>query len=422
MKTVPLWQEQAPIPAGIGRADLPGQVDVAVVGGGYTGLCAARLLARSGATVAVLEQNQIGWGASSRNGGKALVGLKHDASHVVRHFGPDVGRALWQASIDGIDLIGEIVAEESIECDFQRCGSVFLAAKPRHFDKMQRETAWLSREFGYERIDVPPQELAGEIGTDAYHGGVVEPLSAGLHPGKYVAGLAVAADRAGARLCDSTAVRAIAPTNGVYTITTSRGSLRANEVLIATNGYTDGQVPEVARRVIPVGSYIIATEPLPESLQRQISPRGRMFYDSKWFLQYFRVTPDGRMLFGGRTTIAPDQDLRKSGRILRESMIAMFPALKGARITHSWSGQLGLTFDALPHIGRVDGIYYALGYGGHGVALSGVLGQHVAEMMTGKREDSVFAAIRHPTRFFYRGRPWFRPLIGAGLRIMDRLS
>ena len=422
LNTTPLWQEQAPVPQDLGRADLPEQADVAVVGGGYTGLGAARLLARFGASVVVLEQHQIGWGASSRNGGKALVGLKHDASHVVHQFGPEVGRALWQASLDGIDLLEETVAEESIECDFERCGSLFAAAKAKHFTKMCRETEWLRREFGYERIDVPRGELRSEIGTDAYHGGVVEPLSAGLHPAKYVVGLARAASRAGATLCGSTAVQAIESDNGGYTITSSQGVLRAKEVLMATNGYTGRQVPEVSRRVLSVGSYIIATEPLPEILQQQISPRGRMFYDSRWFLHYFRLTPDGRMLFGGRTTISPDQDLRKSAAILRDAMVAVFPALHDTPITHSWSGNLGVSFDALPHIGRVNGIHYASGYSGHGVALSATLAQHVAELMAGKRDRSVFMEIKHPTRFFYRGRPWFRPLLGVGLRIMDRLT
>ena len=181
-------------------------------------------------------------------------------------------------------------------------------------------------------------------------------------------------------------------------------------------------MPPVQRRVIPVGSYIIATEPLTPSLQQELSPRRRMFYDSRWFLKYFRVTSDGRMLMGGRTTISPDQDLDKSAGLLRRDMVRMFPQLANVALTHSWSGRLGVTFDAMPHIGRSDGVWYALGYGGHGVALSTLLADEVAGLIAGQRKHSIFFQIPHETRFFYRGQPWFRPLIGAGLRLLDLVT
>lgn len=395
---------------------------MAIVGGGYTGLGAARWLARFGANVVVLERHNIAWGASSRNGGMALTGLKHGVSTLVRLFGTEVGRALWQGSIEGITAVEETLKEERIDCDFKRCGSLYAASKPRHFERMCRETEWLKAKLGYERVIIPKSQLRGELGTDVYHGGVVDPSSAGLHPAKYAVGLAVAADRAGATLCAETEVRAIESSNSAFTITTSKGSLRAKTVLIATNGYTEGLVPEIRRRVFPAGSYIIATEPLTEDLQEEISPRGRMIFDSKWFLNYFRLTPDGRMLFGGRTTISPDQDLTVSARLLREGMVRTFPALKDVAVTHSWTGHLGLTFDGLPHIGQVKGMYYALGYCGHGVALSAYLARHVAELMAGKRSSSVFMQIKHPTYFFYRRRPWFRPLVASALRVVDWLE
>ncbi len=422
MITKPLWQEQVTIPEGLGRSPLPDRADVAIVGGGYTGLSVARLLARFGISVAVIERQQLGWGASSRNGGKALVGLKHDASTVVRQFGKPLGKALWDASVEGISIIEEIVRAERIDCDFVRCGSLFAASKPKHYDKMRRETDWLQREFGYQRIDVPRAAIGTEIGTDRYHGGVVDPASAGLHPAKYVIGLAVAAARAGAVLVAETEVRRIARTSSGYQVSTTHGPIRATNLVIATNGYTGALVPEIQRLVVPVGSYIIATARLSEAVQRQISPRGRMFYDSKWFLHYFRLTPDGRLLFGGRTTISPDQDLHTSAEILRRGMVELFPVLKDVPVTHSWSGHLGVSFDALPHIGRVEGIHYALGYSGHGVALSAYLGQHLAEMLAGRRKSSPFSDVRAAARFFYRGTPWFRPLLGAGLRIADWLT
>ncbi len=422
IRQVALWQDQAPMPETYGTAALPERVDVAVVGGGYTGLGAARMLQQSGLEAVVLERHAIGWGASSRNGGKALVGLKYDASKVVRIYGREVGEALWRASLAGIDTVERIVKEENIECEFERCGSVYLACKPRHYDAMRRESDWLAKNFNYRRIDVPRHELRGEIGTDAYFGGTVDELSAGLHPAMWVRGLAAAASRAGATLCAHTTVSSIARQGEHWRIETSKGALQARAVLIATNGYTDATVPAVQRRVLPVGSYIIATAPLDEALQKSISPRRRMFYDSYWFLKYFRITRDGRMLYGGRTTISPDQDLEHSAAILRRDMVHMFPELERTPVTHSWSGQLGVTFDAMPHIGRIDGVWYALGYGGHGVALSSLFAEHVAELIAGRRERSIFMDIPHRTSMLYRGKPWFRPLIGAGLRLLDRIS
>jgi glycine/D-amino acid oxidase-like deaminating enzyme len=420
--TEPLWQEQAPVPADLVAPRAPLRADVAVVGGGYTGLSTARLLARFGIDVVVLERHRLGWGASSRNGGKALVGLKPPASTVVRRFGTGLGKALWDASVEGIRLVEELVATEGIACDFVRSGSFFAASKPGHFVRMQRESEWLEREFGYRRHDVPRERQREEIGTDCYHGGVVEPESAGLHPAKYVLGLARAAASAGAVLVADALVQRVSRTSGGYELATTRGSVRAANLVIATNGYSGPLVPDIQRLVVPVGSYIIATAPLTPLLQREISPKGRMFYDSKWFLNYFRLTPDGRMLFGGRTTIATDQDLHRSAELLQRQMVTVFPALASVPVTHSWSGHLGLSFDALPHLGRVEGMFYALGYSGHGVALSAYLARDLAEMIAGRRTKSPFSELPNGSRFFYRGRPWFRPLLAAGLRVADWLT
>lgn len=422
LSTTPLWQAQAPMPPALGADPLPDSTDVAIVGGGYTGLGAARHLERLGLRAVVLERDAIGFGASSRNGGKALVGLKHDASQVVKTHGRDLGEALWRASLEGIDAVERTVREEGIDCEFERTGSVFLACTDRHYAAMQRESEWLARHFDYERRDVPPASLHEEIGTNVYRGGTVDECSAGLHPAKWVRGLAGAAAKAGATLCGGTAVERVERASEGFRVHTSRGTVSAREVIVATNGYTGALVRGVQRRVFPVGSYIIATEPLDPGLQRALSPRRRMFYDSRWFLKYFRITTDGRMLFGGRTTIAPDQDPRASARVLHRDLAAMFPALADVPVTHSWSGRLGVTFDALPHIGRVDGVWYALGYCGHGVALSALLAEHLAQLIAGRRDGSVFMDVPHPTRFFYHGRPWFRPLLGAGLRLLDRFG
>ncbi len=417
----PLWQCEAPPPDGCATGPPPSRTDVAIVGAGYTGLTAARVLARGGARVVVLEARELGGGASSRNGGMALMGLKQDASVVARRFGVERARALWEASRRGIRAIERLSREEAIDCDFERSGSLYLASKPAHYDEMRRESEWLARHFDYERIDLPAHRLGGEIGSTAFHGASLDRESAGLHPAKLVQGLAAAAKRAGAQLFPHTPVRAIEP-GREHTLSLPGGTLRAREVLVATNGYTDRALAGLARRVVPIGSSVIATAPLPAPLRRGLSPKARMFYDSKWYLAYFRLTPSGRMLFGGRTTLSPRQHLHRAARTLRRQMVSLFPELRDVPLTHCWSGQLGFTFDALPHIGRLRGAYYTLGYGGHGVALANQLGVEVAELIAGKRNQSLFQEIPHPTRFFYRGRAWFRPVLAARLRFLDWIS
>lgn len=422
MKTTAFWTDDFPPPDDLGTDDLPSQVDVAIVGGGFTGLAAARALARGGAGVAVLERLHIGGGASSVNGGMTTTGLKEKPKSMIRRYGEKLGREFWQASLDAINCVEQIVRQEGIECYFARYGHFAAATKPSHFDTMCRETEWMARELGHHWQIVTRQEMQSEIGTDVFYGGVVDPLSGGLHPARYVFGLAHATARAGAALCANTEVRAIGRHDGAFDITTSRGMLRADEVLIATNGYTGSLVPEVRRRVVPIGSYIIVTEPLPPELQQRISPQGRMFYTSNWFLNYFRLTPDGRMLFGGRQNLSTDLDLVESARRLCRSMTRVFPELRDVPITHSWTGQLGLTFDMMPHIGHIGGIHYALGYCGHGVAIATYLGTEVAELMLGRRPRSPFAEITHPVSFFYRQRPWFLPLAAAYFRLLDRFA
>jgi glycine/D-amino acid oxidase-like deaminating enzyme len=271
---------------------------------------------------------------------------------------------------------------------------------------------------------VPPERIRAEIGSTAFPGGLVEKDGGGLHPAKYVYGLACASARAGAKLCEHTTVQTIrrsARRDG-FELSTTQGTFKASEVVLATNGYTGALAPEVQRRVFPVGSYMITTEPLAPELQRELSPKNRVMYSTKYFLNYFRLTPDGRMTMGGRNNLSPHLDLVESAQNLTETMVHIFPQLRGCPVTHSWTGRLGLTFDLAPHIGRVKGIYYALGYGGHGVALSGYLGKEVAELISGRIRRSPFMDIPHLTYFFYRGRPWFLPLAAAYYRLLDAIS
>ncbi len=419
MKTVAYWTDGLSRSAELDISPLPAKIDVAIVGSGYTGLCAARILATNGASVAVLERNTIGWGASSRNGGMLTPGIKAPTQTIFGRYGDQLGHVFWQASLDAIDLVEEIVFEEEIECDFQRSGHIGLAYKPAHFEEMKRRVAWFEKELGYQVQIIEPSELKNEIGSESYYGGVLDKNSAGLNPARYVQGLGVSVVRKGACLCENTNVTKIKGRSGGFQIETSQGMIQAAEVIIATNGYTDGLVPELKPRTFPVGSYIIVTDVLPPETQQRLSPNGRMFYDSKNFLNYFRLTPDGRMLFGGRNDLSTNLDLKESALRLQKRMLDVFPELHEVQITHSWTGQLGLTFDLMPHIGNINGIHYALGYCGHGISMATYVGTEIGLILAGKKRSNPFMEIPHPTKFYYRNRPWFVPIAAMYYRFLD---
>jgi len=273
-------------------------------------------------------------------------------------------------------------------------------------------------------------DLNDEIGSSIYFGGMVDEISAGCNPAKYVAGLARAAIKAGAEICEHARASAVESNsrNGEmgWKISTSRGPLWAHEVLVGTSGYTGAATPALQKKIIPIGSFIIATEVLPPALAEELSPRNRMIYDSKNYLYYYRLTPDRRMLFGGRAAFFPENDetIRRSADLLRRGMIEVFPQLRDARVEYVWGGTLDFAFDIMPHAGQIDGMYYAVGYAGHGVAMATYQGQKMAEMMAGDKPENPFVGIPFPGAPFslYSGKPWFLPLAGAWYKVLDWVS
>src|SRR5271154_6645593 len=406
---------------------LPEKVDVAIVGAGFCGLSAALHLAKRGVRVAVLEAETFGWGASSRNGGMVLTGLKLAVPQLISRYGRELVQRMYAASLDSIDLVERIVREEQIACSLSRCGHLEVACKQAHFDGYAESAARVQREFNHELKIIPRDSLGAEIGSSIYFGGMVDETSAGVNPAQYVFGLAQAAQRAGACLYEQARVTRIVPQSVAggrqFRVETSRGSLMAKDVLLASGAYTTEATPGLRKKIIPIGSYIIATEVLPENLARELSPRNRMIYDSKHYLHYYRLTPDNRMLFGGRAAFFPEtkDTIRRSSEILRRGMIEVYPKLRDTKIDYAWGGTLDFCFDTMPHAGQMDGIYYAVGYAGHGVAMATYLGAKIAEQISGGRSDNPFANVPFPGAplGLYNGWPWFLPFAGAYYKVLD---
>jgi glycine/D-amino acid oxidase-like deaminating enzyme len=421
------WLTTAQMP---GESDtitpIPEKADVAIIGGGYTGLSAARTLAKQGASVAVLEAETIGWGASSRNGGMALTGLKLPMQTVIKRYGRDLAKQLFQCTLDSVGTVEQIVREEKIDCGFARTGHLLTANKPQHYEVLKHEVEFMAKEFNHKVSLVPPRELKDEIGSTAYHGGLVDEVSGGLNPAQYVGGLARAAEKAGAGLHSRARVDRIESGGKRFTVHTKRGALNADSVFVATAGYTGNATRKLQRKVIPIGSFIIATERLPDMLARDLSPKNRMIFDYKHYLNYFRLW-DKRMIFGGRAAFFPEtkNTIQRSAEILRREMIQVHPQLKDVKVEYVWGGTLDFAFDMMTHVGEDQGIYFSLGYAGHGVAMGTYLGKTVAEaMLKGNIKEHPFAQFDFPGAplGLYNGFPWFLPFAGAWHKILDRIE
>jgi glycine/D-amino acid oxidase-like deaminating enzyme len=416
-----LWTDGLPSPEIRDIPDLPARTDVAIVGGGYTGLAAARALARRGVDATVLEQHTFGWGASGRNGGFVLPGYKPEMEELADRLGAERAAHMFRLSLEAIQTLSNLISEEGISCGFTRCGAVTLAAKPGHMRGLDQSGRFMREQLGYETELLGRDELAREIESPRYHGGLLDPGGCSLQPAQYAWGLAQAAERAGARLLEGTQVQRIRRIHGAFEVTTTRGTVRAREVFAATNGYTPPALGPLRRRVIPIGSYQIATAPLDEEQARRLVPRNRVFSDTKNLLYYFRLSPDRRMVFGGRASFTPT-GTRRSAAILAAGMQEVFPELAGVTIEYAWGGKVAYPVDHLPHAGRLNGIHYSMGYCGHGVALATYLGGRMGEVLAGVGEVPDLGTSRFRAIPFYNGIPWFLPLVGGYYRLRDRLG
>jgi glycine/D-amino acid oxidase-like deaminating enzyme len=414
----PLWTAEAPLDDGE-PAPLPEQADVVVVGAGYAGLMAGHEVASRGRHAVVLDAGPLGWGASSRNGGMVIPELKSGPTAMAEKHG-DLGRRLYAAVDEAFDLVEQLCGPGGIDADYARTGQLLLAHHPRAIHELKALEADLA-EAGDPVRFVSRDQLHEEVASDEFSAGLVIERTGGLHPARFHRGLLERTRAAGAELHGRTRATAITrrPAGG-FAVTTDRGEIQAGEVLVLTNAYADGLLPELARRVLPIGSFIIATEPLDPALADALIPHRRMLVDTKQLLLYWRLAPGRRLVFGGRRSLAPTS-VPDAAEFLHRELLRVHPQLRDVAITHAWGGEVAMTLDRLPHAGVIDGVRYAAGCNGSGVALNTWLGRAVGAWACGDQAPP-FAELSHRPIPLGRLRRAWLPVVGELTRARDRLG
>jgi glycine/D-amino acid oxidase-like deaminating enzyme len=418
----PYWQENG---AGrdLPRRPLPVRVDVLIVGAGYTGLSAARETAAAGAGTLVLEAGGVGAGCSGRNGGQVAYSIKPSFTALKSRHGAARAYAICQEGREAVAYLRSLATEQGIDCDWRESGCFFGAHSPRHFAAMARSAQDQPRGLEQKITVVSRADQRQEIASDFYHGGCVYHDDAAVDPMRLLLALLRRAEETGVTVLDHCRVEAIQPCGDGFEIKTSQGKLQAGKVLIATNGYSGPVSPWHRRRVIPIGSYQIATEALGIETVRALIPNGRNIVDSRRVVVYYRPSPDGeRIIFGGRAALAEKDPLACVPRLHR-MLWQIFPQLQAARIAHAWVGWVAYTFDSLPHLGRHEGIYYCMGYCGQGVPLAPYFGRRVGQQMVGLEEGrTALDDLPFPSRPYYFGDPWFLAPSVFAYRTLDAVG
>jgi glycine/D-amino acid oxidase-like deaminating enzyme len=421
-KETPYWWEAAPRPEPP-MPPLPARIDAAIIGSGHTGLAAALELARAGRRVAVFEAERPGEGASTRNAGFIGATLEHGLGKLIERRGLDHALTFYREVRAAFEHLFAFIAEEAIDCGLVRGGRFLAALSPRQYEAMARELELRRRHLGEEFEMVPRDRQQREIGSDYYHGGGVTEDRGSLHPGLYHRGLLERAMAAGAEIHGRTPVTAARRAGDGFELATPRGTVRARDLLVATNGHTGAALPWHRRRVVPFHGYMIATEPLARPLIDRLLPRPRIVQDYNHNIFFLRRAPDdSRLLFGGYTG-GPVTDLGAKAVRLHGALTRIFPDLAATRLSHAWTGKCAGTFDLFPHLGRHDGAHHAMGYNFAGLPMGTWLGVKAAKVILGAPDGaSAFADRPFPTMPFYTGRPWFVPLVMAWYDWQDRRS
>jgi glycine/D-amino acid oxidase-like deaminating enzyme len=416
------WAEDAPLPVAP-SGPLPASVDVVVIGSGYTGLAAARETALAGRSTLVLDAGAIGGGCSSRNGGQVAFSFKPAHRTLIERHGRGIADAIYREGVEAVDELRRFALDEGLDCGWRESGCFVAAHTPRHFRALIEEAQTQPEGFRAPFEVVPRSRLSEAVDSPLYHGGVIYPGDASVHPQKLVVALHARALAAGADFRSHCEVLRLARRGDGWDVATGLGVVRGGRVLVATNGYTGAFSPWHQRRVFPIGSYIAATEPLDPALVARLIPHGRNFGDTRRVVIYVRPSPDGRrILFGGRAS-AGETDVARCVPMLARMMTEVFPALSGVHITHAWMGFVGFTFETIANVGERDGLYHAMGYCGQGVPTAPYygrrIGRRIADLEGG---DTALWNLPFATRPYYHGRPWFLPAAVQAYRVLDRLG
>ena len=406
-KLDPYWWDDVPRPR-LPDAPLPATIDVAVVGAGYTGLHAALQTVRGGRSTLVFDAEDAGWGCSSRNGGQISTSIKPDFELLARRHGKQRAFDILKEGQQSLAWIKQFVHAEGIDCDFGQVGRFHAAHNAAQYEALAARLASQPKGLEVDAFMVPREQQRAELGTDLYWGGAVYTQHCSVHPARYHQGLLERVLSAGGQVAARCPVQAIKPSGSQFLLSTPHGDVLARDVVIATNGYTGNLTPWMRRRVIPIGSYMIATEPLPEPLMDRLFPSNRIVSDTRKVVYYYRCSPDRqRVLFGGRVS-HKETDPRISGPKLHADLVRLFPELRETRISHSWCGFVAYTFDELLHIGKHDGMHYAMGYCGSGVGTASYFGMRLGQQVLGLKEGrTALDGLAFQTRPLYTGNPWF---------------
>jgi len=421
-KTTPYWLDVAP-KIDVPDCHLPAAVDVVIVGGGYTGLNAALQTVREGLSTLVLDAESPGWGCSMRNGGQVSTSLKPSFPALARRYGKELATALCEEGQASLDYMRKLVVDEAIDCDIKAVGRFHGAHKPHLYDKLAREAEEGHPVWKTDAFAVPKAEMNTELQTDAYHGGIVFPHHCSIDVSRYHPLLLQRVLDAGVKVVGNCRVEGLERLASGFKVLTEHGSLKAEKVILATNGYSGPLSPWHQRRIIPIGSYVIATEELPGELVDRLFPTDRVLSDTRKLVYYYRLSPDRkRVIFGGRVSLR-ETEPRNTAATLHRDMAALFPELAPFKISHAWMGFVGYTFDTLAHCGDDKGLHYAMGYCGSGVGMASYLGMRIGRKAAGvETAPSAFDRIRFKGRPFYRGNPWFLTPSVLAYRLRDRLG
>jgi len=406
-KDQPYWWDATPRPS-LPETALPARADVLVIGSGYTGLSAALQTVRGGRHTVVIDAEDAGWGCSSRNGGQISTSIKPTYDDLAALHGPEPAFRILKEGHNALAWIEAFVRSEAIDCGFARTGRFHGAHNAAQYDALARKLAHQPKGLEVEAHMVPRGEQHRELGTDAYFGGAVYERHAALDPARYHQGLLERTLAAGATVIPRCPATAIERDGTEFRVATAKGTVAARNLILATNGYTGPVAPWFRRRVIPIGSYIIATEPVAPDVMARMMPASRVVSDTRKLVYYYRPSPDRtRILFGGRVAYK-ETDPKVSAPRLHSEMCRIFPELQRTRISHSWVGFVAYTFDTMPHLGCQGGIHYAMGYCGSGVSLASYFGMRIGQQVLGLKEGATaLDGLTFQTRPLYYGDPWF---------------